>query len=83
MIEAVDPATAFTEAKKAADEAQAVLVARLGTIKAEKKDTLARLNAEAKTIRALLGRTRIAKLGAIKPRKPRANKPKPEASATA
>lgn len=82
-IETVDPATAYTAAKQAADEAQAVLVARLSAIKTEKKDTLARLNAEAKQIRALLGRTRAAKGTATKVRKPRGpNRPKPaEASA--
>jgi hypothetical protein len=78
MIETVDPATAYTAAKQAADEAQAVLVARLGAIKVEKKEANARLSAEAKTIRALLGRTRVANLGAIKARKPRGpNRPKP------
>ena len=45
-------------ARKEADQATAVLLERLSAIKTEKKDVLARLNGEAKLIRAKLGRTR-------------------------
>jgi hypothetical protein len=56
----MEPATtlnhreAFLEAKKAADRAKAGLLARLETIKAEKKAAFAKWNAETKEIHELL-----------------------------
>ena len=55
------PLDAFTLARAEAEKAKATLLERLRAIKGEKKDTLARLNAEAKEIRAALGRVRTPK----------------------
>lgn len=81
-MELENVAQVFTTAKQGFDEARSIIVSRIAAIKVEKKENNARLSAEAKELRALLGRTRVARLGAIKTRKPRASKPKPaEASA--
>ena len=55
------PLDAFTLARAEAEKAKATLLERLRAIKGEKKETLARLNAEAKEIRAALGRVRTPK----------------------
>jgi hypothetical protein len=63
MNEEIDPSSVFVAAKQAADDARAVLIARLEAIKGE-----------AHEIRTLLGRTRAAKAfirGAKKTRKAR------------
>lgn len=77
-MDTTTPAQAFLEAKRQADEAKATLIARLDAIKAEKKETLARLNSEAKEIRALIGRAR--KMKAQKGTTTRTRKQKPAAA---
>lgn len=68
-----DAATAFAEKKKALDEARVALVAEVDALKTEKKETVARINAKLKELRALLGRTRSRK--GAKSTTPRAKKP--------
>lgn len=62
-MELVDnnPAQAFIEAKNAADDARAKLVARLAEIKKERAEMHAKLTAEAKQIKALIGRGKAPK----------------------
>jgi hypothetical protein len=65
---------ALTKALNDAAEAKQKLVARLDVIRKEKKDTMARLTAEAKSIRALVGRSKVTKPKATTPRAPRVKK---------
>jgi hypothetical protein len=69
----------FKAAKDAAEAAKGALVDRLAAIAVEKKETNARLKAEAKEIRALIGRPR--KAGTPKAKKEKA--PRPVAAAKA
>ena len=66
-MEIVDPTLAFAEAKKAADEARAVLVAEEANLRASDKERRAELRTKLATIHKLLGR------------KPRGVKPEAEA----
>ena len=69
------PLDAYAVAQKVALDTRQALLGRLAAIKTEKKETFGRLNAEAKQIRAALGRVRKPKAE----RTPRTRKPKPTA----
>jgi hypothetical protein len=64
---AVDALAAFEDAKKSAEQAKAALATRYQEIQVEKREILARLNAEAKKIRAVIGRP--GRVAAVKPAK--------------
>jgi hypothetical protein len=56
LIESIDPATIFADAKRAADEARAVLVAEEAKLRTEDKARRAELRTKLAAIHKLLGR---------------------------